>query len=203
MMWGKRCSFGYTVSPDGEVWWFANPLTREHVRSAATGQIKAQIAELFDGDRGPAAEIIRSTTGEILLGNQYDIPRVPLWHRDRMVIIGDAAHAVSPSTGQGVSLACEDAVTLARCLRDEPGHEAAFGRYEQLRRDRVERVVAWGAMMGGTKTAGPLMRVVRDLVLPRILAKGSTPEALDKQAWMFGHHIDWAQAGRPAETGTR
>jgi FAD-dependent urate hydroxylase len=34
MIWGKRCFFGYTVSPDGEVWWFANP--RRAMSSAAS-----------------------------------------------------------------------------------------------------------------------------------------------------------------------
>jgi hypothetical protein len=46
--------------------------------------------------------------------------------------------------------------------------------------------------MGGTKTAWPLMRFVRDLALPHILAKASTPEALDKQAWVFNYRVDWA-----------
>jgi FAD-dependent urate hydroxylase len=72
--------------------------------------------------------------------------------------------------------------------------------YERLRRGRVERVAAWGAKMGGTKTTGPLLRVVRDLALPRILARGATPEAMDKQAWMFRHHIEWEQAAEPAAT---
>jgi FAD-dependent urate hydroxylase len=200
MVWGKRCFFGYTVSPDGEVWWFANPpsrqeLTREQIRDVKPAEVKERLIGLLSGDKSPAARIVASTTSDIIVGNQYDIPRVPVWHRDRMIIIGDAAHAVSPSTGQGVSLASEDAVTLARCLRDEPDSQAAFAAYERLRRDRVERVVAWGARMGGTKTAGPVARIARDLVLPRILAKGSTPEAMDKQAWMFSHHIDWTARG--------
>lgn len=47
------------------------------------------------------------------------------WHRDRMVLVGDAAHVTSPSSGQGASLAIEDALMLARCLRDLPDHRAA------------------------------------------------------------------------------
>jgi FAD-dependent urate hydroxylase len=197
MIWGKRCFFGYTVSPADGVWWFANPparspLTAEQLRAESPAELKARISALFDDDRSRAADIVRATSGDILLGNQYDLPRVTTWHADRMIIIGDAAHAVSPSTGQGVSLACEDAVVLAQCLRDhrEPGD--AFRAYEKLRRSRVERVVAWGSKMGGTKTAGPFTRQVRDLILPRILAKGSTPQAMDRQAWMFNHHIEWS-----------
>ena len=131
------------------------------------------------------------TQGTILFGNQETMPLVPTWHRDSMVIIGDAAHAVSPATGQGVSLACEDAVVLALCLRDSTTVPAAMRTYEQRRRARVDRVSAWGAKIGNTKTVGPVMRVVRDLMLPRILAHGATPKAMAKQAWLFDHHVAW------------
>ena len=196
MIWGKRCFFGYTVSPDGEVWWFANPPSRNElsaaeIAAAGPDRLRARLVSLLEHDSGPAARIVASTTSGILLGNQYDIPSIPTWHDGRMVVIGDAAHAVSPSTGQGVSLAFEDAVVLAQCLRDSDDVAVALAAYEQLRRGRVEAIAAWGAKMGGTKTTGPVMRVVRDLVLPRILAKGATPEAMDKQAWMFRHHIQW------------
>jgi FAD-dependent urate hydroxylase len=204
MIWGKRCFFGYTVSPDGECWWFANPPARnplgsDRLRFMNAAEVKALLVELLEVDEGPAADIVRSTTGDILLGNQYDMPRVPTWHRERSVVIGDAAHAVSPSTGQGVALACEDAVTLALCLRECSDPWAAFSAYEAIRRPRVERVAAWGSKMGGTKTAGPAMRVIRDLLLPGILAKGATPEAMEKQAWMFSHHIDWDHFQLPSQ----
>jgi 2-polyprenyl-6-methoxyphenol hydroxylase-like FAD-dependent oxidoreductase len=201
MIWGKRSFFGYTVAPGGEVWWFANPPAREAVsdaelRSISTEQRRRGLIELFAGDEGPAAEIIAATTGDILYGNQYEVPRVRHWQRGRMIIIGDAAHAVSPATGQGVSLACEDAVVLAQALRDAPDHRQAFAAYEQARRARVERVVKWGARMGGTKTAGPVGRAMLDLILPRVFATAGSPKAMERQAWMFGHHIDW-DAARP------
>jgi FAD-dependent urate hydroxylase len=206
MIWGQRCFFGYTVSPTDGVWWFANPparspLTADQILAEGPGELKTRISALFTDDRSPAADIVKATSGDILLGNQYDLPRVNTWHTDRMVIIGDAAHAVSPSTGQGVSLACEDAVALAQCLRDHHEPSDAFCVYEKLRRPRVERVVAWGSKMGGTKTVGPFTRHIRDLVLPRILAKGAAPEAMDKQAWMFNHHIEWSAEANGKLTG--
>lgn len=205
MIWGRRCFFGYTVSPDGEVWWFANPPAREELsagqlRATTPDRVKAHLVSLLGHDSGPAAQIVASTTGPILLGNQYDISPISAWRSDRMVIIGDAAHAVSPSTGQGVSLAAEDAVVLAQCLRDHDNPAIALAAYERLRRPRAERVTAWGAKMGGTKTTGPLLRILRDLALPHILAKGATAEAMDKQAWMFRHHIQWDQTPQPATT---
>ena len=103
---------------------------------------------------------------------------VPNWHRDRMIIIGDAAHAVSPATGQGASLACEDAVTLARHLRAADDIPAAFAGYETDRRQRVHRVTEMGTMMGGTQALDPFGRVVRDLFLPRILGHMSAAKMM-------------------------
>ncbi|HEY2239521.1 MAG TPA: NAD(P)/FAD-dependent oxidoreductase [Streptosporangiaceae bacterium] len=196
MIWGKHCFFGYTVSPDQQIWWFANPPSRrertaDELRATGPDELRAELIRLLAADRGPAAEIVRATRGPILISNQYQMPRVPNWHHGRMVIIGDAAHAVSPSTGQGVSLAAEDAVALARQLRDADQVPAALARYQAERRDRVDQIAAWGASMGGTKTPGATGRVLRDLMLPRILAKGSTPEAMARQDWLFGYHIDW------------
>ncbi|MDX3357940.1 FAD-dependent monooxygenase, partial [Streptomyces sp. ME01-24h] len=68
------------------------------------------------------------------------MPSVPHWHRGRMVLVGDAAHAPSSSSGQGASLAIESSLELARCLRDLPTPEAAFAAYDQLRRARVEMI---------------------------------------------------------------
>ena len=64
-------------------------------------------------------------------------------------VIGDAAHAASPTSGQGASLAMEDGLELARCLRDIPDVSKALAAYERLRRERVEQVVAYGARMSG------------------------------------------------------
>ena len=104
-----------------------------------------------------------------------------------MVLVGDAAHAPSASSGQGASMAAESAVQLARCLRDLP-HERAFAAYERLRRDRVERIIAAGARSNQDKAAGPVARVLRDLFLPATMKLLAKPE---KMAWQFDYRIDW------------
>lgn len=76
--------------------------------------------ELFVDDATPAVEAIRHTEHIFAGWITYDLPSVPTWHGDRVVIIGDAAHAVSPSAGQGASMAIEDGVILAMCVRDLP-----------------------------------------------------------------------------------
>ncbi|WP_067817580.1 FAD-dependent oxidoreductase [Actinomadura kijaniata] len=196
MIWGRDCFFGYTIAPDGQIWWFANPParrepSREELRRLTGREIRDDLAARLAPDRTPGARIVAATAGEIGMTNQYDLPTVPTWHDGSMVVIGDAAHAVSPASGQGASLAAEDAVILVRCLRDLPTVPAALERYEALRRSRVERIVKWGARMNNTKKQGVVGRTLRDLALPVILRRADGPDAMAKMAWMYHHHIDW------------
>ena len=193
MVFGKRAFFGYTIHPSGEIWWFANPPRAHEPTSAelaaiSTEQWKETLIDLFAEDATPANEIIGATPGRLAGCATYDLPSVPKWHRGPMVIIGDAAHATAPSSGQGASMAIEDALVLARCLRDLPDTRRAFASYERLRRGRVERIVAHGARTSNSKAAGPVGRVLRDLMMPVILKRVAGGGSL---AWMHDYHIDW------------
>jgi 2-polyprenyl-6-methoxyphenol hydroxylase-like FAD-dependent oxidoreductase len=196
MVFGKRCFFGYAVSPSGEVWWFGNPpreqpLTAEELRGMTSEVWKERMIDLYRGDASPAVEIVRATTNEIGASNQYEMPSVPHWHRDSMIVIGDAAHAASPTSGQGASMAIEDGIVLAQCLRDNADLQLAFSAYEQQRRERVERVVAFGAERNAGKMPGPAGRMLRDLVLPMIFKRHLSPKAMAELGWLFDHHITW------------
>lgn len=195
MIFGKRCFFGYVPHPNGEVWWFANPAratapSQAELAAVTSEQWRAELLDLFAGDAAPAADLIRATE-EIFAGwATYDMPNVPRWHDGRMIIIGDAAHAASPSSGQGASMAIEDAVELARCLRDEPAIERAFAAYEGLRRERVERIVAQGRRNGDGKTPGRFGRVVRDLALRVVFRRlRRKTGGADPLAWIHEHRV--------------
>jgi 2-polyprenyl-6-methoxyphenol hydroxylase-like FAD-dependent oxidoreductase len=105
-----------------------------------------------------------------------------------MVLVGDAAHAPSPSSGQGASLALEDAVVLATCLRDAPTIEAALATYELGRRERVERIVAAGARSSSSKIPGRAGRVVRDAMMRLVFRFVVTDRS---SAWITGHRVQW------------
>ncbi|PZF81557.1 FAD-dependent monooxygenase, partial [Micromonospora endophytica] len=140
-IFGKRAFFGYLVRESGETYWFANlhrsdePIRKE-LAAIPTAQWQRQLRDLFADDLPVINEIITNSVGDIGAHLVYDIPTSPVWHRGPAVLIGDAVHATSPSAGQGASMAVEDAVILARCLRDAPDINAAFTAYEQLRRPR-------------------------------------------------------------------
>lgn len=75
----------------------------------------------------------------------FDVPPLAQWSRGKIVLLGDACHAMSPAGGQGASMALEDGVVLAKALRSLPTLADAFGWYQRQRKIRVEPIVKQGA----------------------------------------------------------
>lgn len=200
MVFGRKAFFGH-VSDGERTGWFANlpfkTFTREALQDTSFEQWIALMRELFADDKSAALRILDHVTPEAFIPPSplEDLPHVPVWSKGRIVLIGDAAHATSPSSGQGASLAAESAVELARCLRDLPVPQA-FQAYERGRRERVERVIAMAARTNQSKAAGPVAARFRDALMPFFMERFTTPE---KMAWQYGHTIDWEEpaADRP------
>jgi 2-polyprenyl-6-methoxyphenol hydroxylase-like FAD-dependent oxidoreductase len=190
---GRRCFLGYATAPRGDVWWFTNPLSADPARppDGSEDAWRARLLDLFRDDGLPVRRLLEGSERLFTGWPTYDIPAVRTWHRDGMVLVGDAVHAASPSSGQGASLAFEDAVTLARCLRDRPSVAEAFAAYERLRRRRVEKVVERGKRTGAAKTPRPVGRWVRDRLVMPLFAAAVRRGGADRDAWLTGHHIDW------------
>jgi len=80
------------------------------------------------------------------------------WSRGRLVLIGDAAHSMSPQLGQGVNMALMDALALRDALRCEAGVDAAVARYESIRKTHVRIYQFWSRWLT------PLFQSDRDTV---------------------------------------
>lgn len=189
MAFGRRSFFGWSVAPDESVWWFANPGSKHPTepRSWTEASWRAHLIDLFADDAIPAQAIIRATRTALGPWNTFDLPRVPVWRTGRTVLIGDAAHAASPSSGQGASMAIEDAVTLGRCLGDGRDVRSALAAYESARRARVEKVVAYGRRNGSGKAAGRVGSAIRDALTPplmKVLHRKGNP-----QAWILDYRV--------------
>lgn len=148
MIFGGRAFFGFTAPGDGRTWWFTR-ITGDLLPDGTTAEQWRTLAlEAAQGDATPAATIIGATGADVVGGNSYDIPTTPRWHNDRMVLVGDAAHAASPAAAQGASMALQDAVALAAALHEHTDPAAAFTAYETQRRAQTEETVAASASMG-------------------------------------------------------
>ncbi|MEU9479798.1 NAD(P)/FAD-dependent oxidoreductase [Streptomyces sp. NPDC048191] len=156
---GSETTFGYAVSPDAHTYWFARVSTEPLPvgGSAHRAAWREDLLPLLRKDSAPAADIAAASRGPVMVVNATEMPLGAVWHRGHTLLIGDAAHAASPATGQGASMALEDAVVLAKALRDLPGAPAAFAAYERHRRPRVEHniTVSGGISRGGRNPSGP------------------------------------------------
>ncbi|MCH1883086.1 FAD-dependent oxidoreductase [Agrococcus sp. ARC_14] len=129
------------------------------------------------------------------------IEHLERWHRDGLLAIGDAAHAMSPAGGVGINLAIQDAVAAANALAPQLAHarptEALLHRIQQRREPparitqafqrRLETVLVRLAEPGERVPVPVPLRIVQHLpvvrhVMGRFIGLGLRPEHIDHPA---------------------
>ncbi len=109
-----------------------------------------RIQETFKNFGGLVPEILEGLNdpNEIFHGYYNDL-RMKKWHKGRVVLVGDAAHAILPTAGGGVSMAMESAAVLVDelCRADSKYIEQAFESYITRRRSRVDKIQNQSRMM--------------------------------------------------------
>ena len=192
----KRAFFGYHANPTtGYVYWWTNwPHEQEPARGEFEGMTDAQrrqeMLSKYAGELPVIQEIIQKADETFPYFLSYTLPQQPsTWHKGPVALLGDAAHAVSPSSGQGASMALEDAVVLAKCLRDIPDLEQAFATYERLRRERTTKIYDVGVNGDrGKHMVNPVQVWVRDMMTPIFLKLFANEKA---SAWVYSYRVDW------------
>jgi salicylate hydroxylase len=108
---------------------------------------KEEIAQAFAGWHPDVLALIGCATSSIKWG-LYDRAPLKQWSVGRVVLIGDAAHAMLPFLGMGAAMAIEDGYVLARAFaqRNEPA--AALARFQAARAPRTELVHAKSVEQG-------------------------------------------------------
>lgn len=129
-------------------------------------KIMRERLELFGGTIGQLAHEI--TNPDLVVYRPLESVFVPSpWHRGRVVLIGDAAHAITPHLGQGAAQAVEDAVVLADELQKNAPLKEALGSFERRRFERCKLILEASLTIGEqemhpdpTRDLGPLMAKV-------------------------------------------
>jgi len=127
----------------------------------------------------------------------HDHAPLARWSAGRVVLIGDAAHAMLPHQGQGANQTIEDAVLLASLLAGARPHEVpdALARYEAARRPRTRRVQRW------SRLAADWMHLPDG---PEVDRRDARMQRADEDlVWIHGHDVLGPQtapagAARPA-----
>ncbi len=196
MVFGREVFFGYgrfnRQRPDAVIWWShlsrdEGPKSQEY-KAWPTETLRRELLARHHGWSKPVATILESAP-ELLRGPVYDVPTLPAWSKDRILLIGDAAHATSPHAGQGASLALEDAMALGKLLRNPATHhEEVFADFMRVRRSRVERVIAEARRRGdGKRTLTPTSAWIRD----RVISAMTRVSGARMNRWMYSYKIAW------------
>lgn len=200
---GPGAEVGLVQLQDGRVYWYATGDDAEGTRAADE---HAEVLRRFGGWHPPIRQVIEATSPErVLRHDLYRLPRpYPSFVRDRIALLGDAAHAMLPTLGQGGCLALEDAVTLAAALAPaDDGTDADIGAalraYDDARRPRDQRLAATSDQLARiTQLRHPAALALRNLMVrltpPKVAARS------------IGRATDWwppVASGREAKRGLR
>ncbi|MEI8407309.1 MULTISPECIES: FAD-dependent monooxygenase [unclassified Kribbella] len=158
--WGRGQRFGFAQLIDGRVYWYATA-------NQPAGQLgdHATLTKEFGDWHDPIPALLAGTPPEAVLQNDiHDLP-VPLvpFVQGRVVLLGDAAHAMTPNLGRGACSAIEDAGSLAKHLTGANDVSTALAAYDRDRRKATTQLVRRSRAVGRLgQMENPVVCAVRD-----------------------------------------
>ncbi len=175
--WGTKGRFGIAPLANDQLYWFACiNATRNDPKMGAMKVL--DLLANFKDYHDPIPQILERTENHQLIWNDIiDIRPIDQFAFDRIVLMGDAAHATTPNLGQGACQAIEDAYVLADEMAKSEEYSNAFRAFEKRRIDRTNFIVNTSWKMGMlAQLENPLLCSIRNFALK------NTPKTIhDKQ----------------------
>ncbi len=147
--WGSNGRFGYVPIGNNQVYWFA--CKNAPFKDEAMSKISIKhLADNFRSYASPIPQLIESTRQQDLIWSDIvDLKPMSSFAFNRILLIGDAAHATTPNLGQGACMAMEDALLVAEEMMKQPEDVVkAFKKFEQRRVSRVNYIVNTSFSLG-------------------------------------------------------
>ena len=168
---GRRF-FAFPVGA-GQTYWAAAMTGRRSdnpVRVGAVGS-KQDVLRRFRGWADPVRALLEATPEAAIYRREIaDRDPIRIWGRDRVTLLGDAAHPITPNLGQGACQAIEDAVVLADQLGSGIDAVAALRIYELSRLERTSSFVRRARMIGSMgRWRNPLSCLIREQIATRAI----------------------------------
>jgi 2-polyprenyl-6-methoxyphenol hydroxylase-like FAD-dependent oxidoreductase len=167
-IWAKGCRAGFSKINADEYYWYMT-FDAPAGEASSASEIRTHAETLFRTYFPQWISLLQNTgTQDILKTDISDLKSLPRWSSGRIGLIGDAAHATTPNLGQGGAMAVEDALALADAFKRLGLNEAAWKRFEQLRRKKVDWTVSTSRSIGKICHLGnPLFRSLRNIALKK------------------------------------
>ncbi|MFZ0833836.1 MAG: FAD-dependent monooxygenase, partial [Mycobacterium sp.] len=144
---GPGVEFGHVPMGHRGTYWFVTERAAEG-SAAAEGEL-AYLRRRYSSWIQPIPDILGGTDPAVVLRHDlYDRTRARVWACGRLVLVGDAAHAMRPHLGQGGCQALEDAAILAAFAGGAADLHTAFARFASFRQPRVAPLIRESALLG-------------------------------------------------------
>jgi 2-polyprenyl-6-methoxyphenol hydroxylase-like FAD-dependent oxidoreductase len=139
--WGNEIRFGFSAISKDKVYWFAVIKSQEGQKDNRNN-LRNQILNRYREFHPLVKAIIENTPEERIIRNDIsDLKPIPLWHKGRICLLGDAAHATTPNMGQGGAQGVEDAYYMSNILSKVKDYPEAFKIFESERKKKVNNIV--------------------------------------------------------------
>ena len=176
-VWGDGLRVGVFDVGGGRAYWYLVETRAEAETGPVTTAEHAAWLDRLAGWHAPLRDTVAATPPERIARHAvFDRPPQRPWSRGRTVLVGDAAHAMTPDLGQGGAMALEDAVALAEALAASASVAEALAVYERVRAPRaawIARQSRWSGRLGQAGgVAGRVRNRVSRMVPSRAFAAG-------------------------------
>ena len=136
-MWGRGKRFGAVPIGEKQVYCFAVANAEAGRPDPPTGRVE-RLRALFSEFAGPVPGLLGQLRqpGELIQNDLHEIVHRP-WHRGNVVLVGDAAHGMTPNMGQGAAMALEDVAVLGECIEGALPLDQSLKNWVRRREPRV------------------------------------------------------------------
>lgn len=180
-MWGCGARVGLVPLRDDRVYSF---LVQNAPRGEQDPEGQDPVENLrrrFAGFGGPAGALLASLAGDAVV-MRHDIEELsrPAWGRGRVLLVGDAAHAMTPNLGQGAAQGVEDALALCLALQRSDDDREVARAYQATRADRAAAIQKTSRRIGAVgQWSSPFACALRNALL-RAIPSRSTVKNLER-----------------------
>jgi salicylate hydroxylase len=124
------------------IWSLGLKIAAGELDKLSPSELKQRALKEVEGWHSPVPELIQETSDSNISSRKYYDKNPLRKARDgRVILLGDAAHPMTPFRGQGANMAMMDALDLAENLRNNPDIDSALVAYEKSMLKRTKRHV--------------------------------------------------------------
>ena len=133
--WGKGKRYGFVELEDRQLYWY-------FLVDEALYQPHTSVDQYLDQCPTWVQQMIGQTPKEVIHCDKiFDLKPFSLWYKDKVGLLGDAAHATTPNLGQGACQAIEDVYVISKLL-ESYSLEEALERYPAIRQSKAHGIVS-------------------------------------------------------------